>query len=305
MDLLRGEAAQTVRRAIVVADDFGLSPGVNRGIVEAYERGIVTTATLLANMPGFDDAVHRLKKHPGLASGVHICLTLGRPVSHPGDVPTLLRQDGDFLGFASWLRRWLRRRISPHDVIRECAAQAQRLIDADLSPTHCDVHQHLDALPIVREAAIETCRTFHLPAVRPLREQPTVSDLMALNLPGPRIIAWPKRLAKFLAMRIPAADAVRAYARAGLAMPDRCIGLFIGGGQGLAGYRRIFERLPTGISEVSVHPAYVDEGLRNTPFKFVEQRETELSALVDPELRMCIKEQGIELVTYEYVTSNA
>ena len=105
MDSLRGEAAEAVRGAIVVADDFGLSPGVNHGIVEAYEKGIVTTAALLANRPGFDDAVHRLKEHPGLAIGLHISLTLGRPVSRPGDVPTLVQQDGELLSFASWLRR--------------------------------------------------------------------------------------------------------------------------------------------------------------------------------------------------------
>ena len=305
MDLLRREAAQAVRRAIVVADDFGLSPGVNRGIVEAHERGIVTMATLLANMPGFDDAARRLKEQPRLAIGLHLCLTLGQPVSHSGDVPTLVQPNGGFVSFASWLRRWLLCRISPGDIIRECAAQARRLIDAGLRPTHCDVHQHLDALPVVREAVIETCRTFAIPAVRPLREQPTVSDLVALNLPDPRIIAWPKRLAKFLAMRVLAAGSVRAYARAGLVMPDRCVGLFIGGGQDLVGYRRIFEGLPAGTSEVSVHPACVDQGLRSTPFKFVEQREVELRALVHPELRTCIERQGIELVTYECMTRDS
>ena len=285
-------------QAIVVADDLGLSPGVNRGVVEAHERGIVTTASLLANMDGLEDAVERARGCPGLALGLHVNLTFGRPVSRPERVPSLTRPDGAFLSFGQWLRRWLLRGIAPDDVQRECRAQAQRLADAGVSMGHCDVHQHLDALPVVRRAVIDTCRACGIPAVRPLRERPTLADLLALNLPGSRAVAWPKRIAKFAAMRVLSLGSTSAYARAGLARPDRCVGLFIGGGQDLAGYTRIFSSLPEGVSEVCVHPAYVDDGLRRTPFKFVDAREVELQALTDPELRTCIEAEAIELTTY-------
>ena len=42
-----------MKRLIINADDFGLSPGVNRGIVEAFREGILTSTTMLVNMPSF------------------------------------------------------------------------------------------------------------------------------------------------------------------------------------------------------------------------------------------------------------
>jgi len=286
-------------QAIVVADDFGLSPGVNRGVVQAHERGPVTTASLLGNMPGFADAVAHLRACPDLAVGLHLNLTLGRPVSDPRDVPSLVAADGDFLRFGPWLRRWATGRIVEEQVRRECTAQAERLAGAGLRLGHCDVHQHLDALPVVCRAVVDTCRQHGITAVRPLRERPTPRDLWALNLPGPRVVAWPKRLAKFGLMCVLAARSNRAYTRAGLFMPGQCVGLFIGGGQDLAGYQRIFAGLPRGVSEVCVHPAYVDEGLRATPFKFVEARETELRALTSPELMESLRSNRVQLTTYQ------
>jgi len=292
------------RVAIVVADDFGLSPGVNRGVVEAHECGPTTTGSLLVNMPGFDDAVARVQQCPTLAVGLHLNLTLGRPVSNPEHVASLVGSEGNFLCFGAWMRRWVARGIDPDDVLRECRAQAQRIADAGLPMGHCDVHQLLDALPVARRAVVRTCREFGIPAVRPLRDRPTLADLRALNLPGPRVVAWPRRIVKFAAMRLIAAGSTADYANAGLLMPDRCVGLFIGGGQDLDGYKRIFSTLSPGVSEVCVHPGYVDDGLRATPFKFVEAREEELRALTDPGLRQCIEEHSVRLATYDVLAQN-
>ncbi len=286
------------RLAIVVADDFGVSPGVNRGVIEAYEAGVVTTASLLANLPGFEDAVERARARPGLAVGFHLNLTFGRPVSPAEEVRSLVDAEGAFWRFPAWLRRWASGRIDPDHVRRECMAQARRIADAGLAMGHGDAHQLLDALPVVRRALAETLRAFGVPAVRPLRERPRLADLRALNLPGPAWAAWPKRIAKFAGMRMLSAGSTAAYRRAGLWTPERCVGLFIGGGQDLNGYLRLFRSLPAGVSEVCAHPAYVDEGLRATPFKFVAARETELRALTHPALRRVIEQEGIELSTY-------
>ena len=72
-----------MRLLIVNADDFGLTPGINRAIIEAHTRGIVTSATLMANMPAFYEAVQLAKVHPALGIGLHFNITQGRPVAAP------------------------------------------------------------------------------------------------------------------------------------------------------------------------------------------------------------------------------
>src|SRR5437762_7703708 len=77
-----GAAAMTdAPRLVVNADDFGLSAGVNRGILEAHAAGVVSSVSVLVNAPGWDDAVGRLRDlgaRPGLGVGLHVNLTMGR-----------------------------------------------------------------------------------------------------------------------------------------------------------------------------------------------------------------------------------
>jgi predicted glycoside hydrolase/deacetylase ChbG (UPF0249 family) len=61
-----------MRHLIVNADDFGASSGVNRGIVEAHRRGIVTSASLMVEMPGSEDAARLARECSGLSVGLHV-----------------------------------------------------------------------------------------------------------------------------------------------------------------------------------------------------------------------------------------
>src|SRR6202012_2377797 len=77
-------------RLIINADDFGLTPGVNRAIAELHDAGAVTSATLMANGPAFGDAVALALARPSLGIGCPISLVDGTPVSSPERIPTLL-----------------------------------------------------------------------------------------------------------------------------------------------------------------------------------------------------------------------
>ena len=68
-----------MKELILNADDFGLTKGVNEGIVRAYREGILTSTTLMANALAFDDAVERARANPKLGVGCHLVLTGGRP----------------------------------------------------------------------------------------------------------------------------------------------------------------------------------------------------------------------------------
>src|SRR5215467_7429130 len=87
-----------MKNLIVNADDLGWTEGVNRGILEAFHRGIVTSTSLLANGAAFAEGVRAAKSAPGLGVGVHLNLSDGAPVADRESVTSLLNNDGNFAG---------------------------------------------------------------------------------------------------------------------------------------------------------------------------------------------------------------
>lgn len=132
------------RKLIINADDFGLSPSVNRAILDCFRMGNVTSATLMANMPGTEDAAALAKENPGLSVGLHFSLTEGRPLS---SCPTLVARDGSFHDRTGLFLRSFFRRIDPDDVRREFTAQMEKVRALGIVITHVDSHQHVHMDP--------------------------------------------------------------------------------------------------------------------------------------------------------------
>jgi len=89
-----------VRRLIINADDFGLTAGVNRAILEAHEHGVVTSATLMANGQAFEDAIALAQSRPGLGVGCHVVLVDGASLLDETAVRSLLDRGGNRSGHA-------------------------------------------------------------------------------------------------------------------------------------------------------------------------------------------------------------
>lgn len=128
---------------IINADDFGLSPEVNAGIVQAFELGLIDRTTAIANAPGFDDAcwlarAHRLDDRVG----VHFNLTDGIPLSSQLAHCPLFCRDGERLSFQRNATAWLSA-SDRHAVLAECDAQITRFHNRGLHPTHFDSHHHV------------------------------------------------------------------------------------------------------------------------------------------------------------------
>ena len=132
---------------IVNADDFGQSSNVNRAILTCFSRGLISSATMMANMPGFDEACHMaISNQLTDRIGVHLNLTDGWPLlPELRSNPALCEASGRFRRFRSLL-------ISKSDramIAAEVAAQIQRCRDAGLPVTHADSHQHVHNEPMV------------------------------------------------------------------------------------------------------------------------------------------------------------
>jgi predicted glycoside hydrolase/deacetylase ChbG (UPF0249 family) len=123
---------------IITADDLGLCPEVGAGVVEAARAGVVTAASLFVNPPFEPD----LAPFAGLdiSLGLHLNLTLGRPVSAPASVPSLVGRDGEFgRSREEFLASW-----QPAEAERELAAQLARFRSlVGREPEHLNFHKHL------------------------------------------------------------------------------------------------------------------------------------------------------------------
>lgn len=146
---------------IVNADDFGFSKGVNLGIVEAYTNGIVTSATLMVNMPDKEHAAQLAKAHPQLGVGIHLVLTCGSPIST--HVPSLVNEQGEFYSQQEAMKY-----AESADIERECHEQIQAFFSLGLTPTHIDSHHHVHAHGKVAPIVARLAEQYGLP-VRKLR----------------------------------------------------------------------------------------------------------------------------------------
>jgi predicted glycoside hydrolase/deacetylase ChbG (UPF0249 family) len=160
------EVMVVVKALIVNADDFGLTRGVNAGILQAHEDGIVTSTTLMVNMPGFSDAVAQAMRHPKLATGLHLNLTYGRPLSPANAVRSLVDDGGRFVKNPSYVLGNGR----PDEMMTEFGAQVRRFLSTGLTLSHIDTHHHLHRSAVVLDLVVETAKELGV-TVRCLDEQ--------------------------------------------------------------------------------------------------------------------------------------
>jgi len=260
-----GEASTTERRLVITADDFGLTTEINRGIMEAFDAGALRSVSVMVGTPGFEDAAaHARRAAPHLGVGLHLTLTLGRPLTA---ARSLIDAHGVFVSPRQLAARALAGSVRGIDVQNEVSAQLARARAAGLRITHLDGHHHAHAFPGIWPAVWRAARQARIPVVR----RPVESFIRA-----------PLR-----ARRLPARVALRLLAR-GAPVHEAPIPVGVFAGHSLLGARRFqagllrfLEQLQPGVTELMVHPGYVSGALPgNDPYR--RQREVELRALTSP-----------------------
>src|SRR5262245_59691326 len=152
---------------IVTADDFNLSQGVSRGILETHHYGIVTETSVMVNVGNLQQASAMLASAPQLGVGLHLNITRGPPVAPPIAVSELLGPDDQFLGAPQSLPLQMQRAV----VQAEFQAQVDRFVRTfGRLPRHVDTHHHVHRHPVVCEALLDLAVSLRLP-VRSLDSQ--------------------------------------------------------------------------------------------------------------------------------------
>lgn len=148
-----------MKQLIVNADDFGLTPRVTAGILDAMRDGIVTSTSVLAcSEPAIRAAKEAGSTLDGRA-GAHLQLTDGKPCSDPGTIPSLVTREGRFPRFRSQVAQ-----VNPSEVRREWCAQVAQFLRSGLRPTHIDSHHHVHEREEILSVYCEIARDYGLPA---------------------------------------------------------------------------------------------------------------------------------------------
>jgi chitin disaccharide deacetylase len=140
---------------VVNADDFGISEDTLAATIECFERGLLTSASVMVGMPGTETALQFARSHPEFSYGVHLRCggdATEKPVSDPGEVPDLVDEQGRLLPTNLVRGRALRNRIPIEQIERETLAQVEAVLGSGVPVSHVDSHRHLHKFPPFRKA---------------------------------------------------------------------------------------------------------------------------------------------------------
>lgn len=263
-----------MKKLIINADDFGLTSGVNRAIIEAHQAGVLTSATLMVSGRAAGEAAGLSLENPGLGVGLHVNLTSGAPVLPPEKVPSLVGRDGCFPGVEKALLRLSAGLARGREIEAEIAAQIERCRGLGIEPSHVDSHHHLHAHPRLRRILVRVCWRSGINKARGYR--------MGIRSP------------KALAIRMAAALPV--YGKE-LKTPERFSGIEVMGKIDMAAALRRELAATDGALEFMTHPGYADRELALTT-SYNDLRQVELKVLTSGEFLRVAQEARAELISF-------
>ncbi|MCC7212228.1 MAG: ChbG/HpnK family deacetylase [Candidatus Brocadia sp.] len=257
----------------VNADDFGLTEGLNKGILESASKGILNSVSFMVDAPASADALSIIEKYPGLFERIGLHLNL---VGNQGCMRPAYRLLTDPMG--NYPARWsnLVKLILRHrgkileEIEEEVRRQIEAMEDTGIHPSHIDSHDHVHCFPGISDIVVRLSKQYDIQYIRCPYEKATFTSSQFINL---------KRL---LVGGI--AGLLRSKIRsAGLTTSNYFSGLTDGGNMTCERMMEILSGYNGGILEIMCHPGIRDSRLQKI-FPSLYNWETEVGALTSPQV---------------------
>lgn len=277
-DMCRADTLTAVRRLIVNADDFGLTPGVNQAVMELHSAHALTSATLMATAEQLDQAVSLAKQSPSLGVGCHVVLVDGTPALPPSEIPSLIdpsSQNGTSFRpkLSTFVTDLLRGRINDTEIEAEATAQIKRLQQAGIPVTHIDTHKHMHTFPRVLRPLLRAALACGVKAIRNPFE-PNWSLNATAN-------AGHVRKMQVRLLRSQSTAFSEEVTKARLLTTDGAIGVLATGTLDTQTIRNLLDAMPDGTWELVCHPGYNDAALQQQRTRLLASRDVERTALLE------------------------
>ena len=262
---------------IINADDLGYSPGVNRAIADLHQAALVTSTSLIVNLPHSEAGAAIARGLSGLSVGVHLNLSKGEPLLPAASVPSLVDEDGRFWETQMLYRHALTGQLNWYEAAAEMEAQVEWAIGRGLHLDNLDTHVHFHVLPAARRLIRDLGQRYHVQAWRTPKVLSTLS---------PRF-TWTDLLARW-----ERPDPMVA--------PHYLLSLHQWG-------ERLFEdqRLravlskPGVVTEMVVHPGYTPDPDLPLPDQLPsDRRQAEVEMITSPAFRQWLEEIDVALISF-------
>ena len=268
------------RRLIVNADDFGASPSINEAVVRAHRDGVLTSASLMVNEPGFEDAVQLARENPRLGIGLHLTLLYGHSALPHSQIPDLVDERGQFsynpvgVGFRYFANRGLKSQL-----LAEIDAQFQKFHQTGLPLDHVNGHLHLHLHPTVFQLLADNISRWKITHLR------LTHDPFWLNA---RLVSgyWFYRVSHAMIYRVLSDRSRRVLRRLNVKHTRAVFGLLQNARVDESYILRLLPKLPAGDSELYSHPS-------------LDQFKHEFDALISAKVKALIERLGIRLIRYQ------
>ncbi|HEV2695888.1 MAG TPA: hopanoid biosynthesis-associated protein HpnK [Verrucomicrobiae bacterium] len=273
-------ASPEIRRLIVNADDFGLSAAVNTTVIRAHREGILTSASLMVNEPGFAEAVTLAKENPRLGVGLHLTLLMGHSALPPEKIPGLVNARGEFsnrpvgVGMGYFFRRGLREQLRA-----EIHAQFKKFHATGLPLDHLNGHLHLHLHPVVFKILMEDAEKLGIKHLRLTRDCLSRSRRMAQG----RLFYRVSHAAIYECLSSRSREPLR---QRGIKHAQTTFGLLQDSQVDEEYILKLLPELPAGDSELYSHPS-------------LDKFKHEFDALISPRVIEQVKKLGIQLIRYQ------
>jgi len=278
---------------IINADGYGFTYGINRGIEETVECGVVTSISVNANFEAASELAAFARRYPKVSAGVHLNPVVGCPLSDLKRIPTLVNDEGEF-HYHDFARRLMRGMIDLDELSLELSAQIRRVREMGVEISHLDSHQGQHLYPPYFRVFLQLLNAHGVGRMR------THAHYMLADMPRPRLaslgfyLGHPYRLVTHSWARYE----MWVARRQGVKMADRLLSTERNGDKAdLARWLQLLRNVPPGWNEVFCHPAYPDDELRRWA-TYVDERLEEVRVMTCEETKEEIRRCGIKLRSF-------
>jgi hopanoid biosynthesis associated protein HpnK len=276
-----------LKRLIVNADDFGLSPEVNAGITRAHRDGILRTASLMVAERSARAAAELARDNPALDVGLHAVVCQGRSMLDSSRLGTAVSASGEFMdspvsaGMRYFFDRSMRAAMTD-----ELRAQVERHLELVGYLNHIDGHLNFHVHPLFSDILVNLAVEYKVPCIRLPRER--VMTTLALRRDNAM-----RKLVESVIFRTLSRRTSRMMSERGLTSTDSLFGLHQSGHLSEDYVVGVIDRIRDGTTELYFHPA-ADIG--GVPPSAAAQHEVEI--LTGSRVRDAVARNGIELTTF-------